>query len=107
METDEGILGTRSELYIKNSSIIEIGTSYCSAENRAGKTTLILNIVIQRNSNIVMEVRKEQFVALVILSLTALTLLIVIVMILLLKITLTYVYSDTEEKAESELCQAR
>ena len=61
VHTYEGVLGTRSELYITNSSMFENGTFFCIAENKAGKATskFVLNVVIHRSSNIVMEVKKD------------------------------------------------
>jgi len=84
----EGILGTRSELLITNTSSSENGSFLCSAENRAGKSAAnyTLHVESYKSGTMVMEMKMEHFVAVSVCVITVLVLLLVIVTILLVKI---------------------
>eukprot|EP00090_Calanus_glacialis_P015955 TRINITY_DN25066_c0_g1_i1.p1 TRINITY_DN25066_c0_g1~~TRINITY_DN25066_c0_g1_i1.p1 ORF type:complete len:745 (+),score=89.43 TRINITY_DN25066_c0_g1_i1:217-2451(+) len=84
----EGILGTRSELLITNTSNSENGSFLCSAENRAGKSAAnyTLHVESYKSGTMVMEMKMEHFVAVSVCVITVLVLLLVIVTILLVKI---------------------
>ena len=95
----EGLLGTRSELYITNSSITDNGTFVCTAENKAGKASskFDLHVVNYKKNNIVVEVRQDQFVAIVLLAVTALALFFLIVIILSVKLALSCYEAENSE----------
>jgi len=84
----EGILGTRSDLLITNTSTSENGSFLCSAENRAGKSAAnyTLHVESYKSGTMVMEMKMEHFVAVSVCVITVLVLLLVIVTILLVKI---------------------
>ena len=84
----EGVLGTRSELVITNTSNSENGSFLCSAENRAGKAAAnyTLHVESYKSGTLVMEMKMEHFVAVSVCVITVLVLLLLIVTILLVKI---------------------
>jgi len=84
----EGILGTRSELLITNTSSSENGSFLCLAENRAGKSAANYSLHVEpyKSGTMVMEMKMEHFVAVSVCVIIVLVLLLVIVTILLVKI---------------------
>ena len=101
VQQQEGSLGTRSELLITNTSLAENGSFFCSAENKAGRSTANYTVRVEpyRSDTLVMEMKMEHFIAVSVCVITILLLLMVIVTILLVKIARRHLDKDKEDKA--------
>ena len=101
----EGLRGERSELFIRNISVVENGTYHCSAENKAGRVAsqFVLNVVRDINHNIVVEVGEEQLVYLVILLVMVLVLVLVILIILLWMVTMLCQYNEIDDISAKDI----